>query len=61
MTHALDDHSGTLSVSEAGPSHTNLRFADDINGLGGGGEELLRISQPGGALRSVIRQVRHGE
>ena len=33
MTNALEDHEGTLSIG--GRIITNLRFADDINGLVG--------------------------
>ena len=36
MTDALDDHEGTVSIG--GRTITNLRFADDIDGLG---EEVL--------------------
>ena len=33
MTEALDDHEGTVSIE--GRTITNLRFADDIDGLAG--------------------------
>ena len=33
MTDALEDHEGTFSIG--GRTITNLRFADDINGLAG--------------------------
>ena len=36
MTDALEDHEGT--VSNGGRTITNLRFADDIDGLAGEGE-----------------------
>ena len=38
MTDALEDHEGTVSIG--GRTITNLRFADDINGLAGEEEEL---------------------
>ena len=41
MTDALEDHGGT--VSTAGRTITNLRFADDIGGLAGEKEELANL------------------
>ena len=41
MTDALEDHEGT--VSTGGRTITNLRFADDIDGLAGEGEELANL------------------
>ena len=41
MTDALDDHEGT--VSNGGRTITNLRFADDIDGLAGEKEELAKL------------------
>ena len=38
MTDALEDHEGTVSIG--GRTITNLRFADDIDGLAGEKEEL---------------------
>ena len=38
MTDALEDHEGTVSIG--GRAITNLRFADDIDGLAGEEEEL---------------------
>ena len=38
MTNALEDHEGTVSIG--GRTNTNLRFADDIDGLAGEEEEL---------------------
>ncbi|WP_419587780.1 hypothetical protein, partial [Thiolapillus sp.] len=38
MTGALEDHEGTVSIG--GRTITNLRFADDIDGLAGDEEEL---------------------
>ena len=39
MTDALEDHEGTVRIG--GRVITNLRFADDINGLAG--EELAKL------------------
>ncbi len=41
MTDALDGHEGTVSIG--GRSLTNLRFADDIDGLAGSEAELLEL------------------
>ena len=41
MTDALEDHEGTVSIG--GRTITNLRFADDIDGLAGDGEELANL------------------
>ena len=41
MTDALEDHEGTVSIG--GRTITNLRFADDINGLAGDEEELANL------------------
>ena len=41
MTDALEDHEGTVSIG--GRTITNLRFADDINGLVGEEEELTHL------------------
>ena len=38
MTDTLEDHEGTVSIG--GRTITNLRFADDIDGLAGEEEEL---------------------
>ena len=38
MTDALEDHEGTVSIG--GRTITNLRFADDIDGLAGEKEEM---------------------
>ena len=43
MTDALEDHEGTVSIG--GRTVTNLRFADDINGLAGEEEELANLVQ----------------
>ena len=41
MTDALEDHEGT--VSNRGRTITNLRFADDIDGLAGEEEEMAKL------------------
>ena len=41
MTDALEDHKGTVSIG--GRTITNLRFADDINGLAGEEEILANL------------------
>ena len=41
MTDALEDHIGTVSI--AGRAISNLRFADDIDGLAGEEEELAKV------------------
>ena len=43
MTDALEDHEGTVSIG--GRTISNLRFADDIDGLAGKEEELVRLVQ----------------
>ena len=40
-TDALEDHEGTVSIG--GRTITNLRFADDIDGLAGKEEELANL------------------
>ena len=40
-TEALEDHEGTVSIG--GMTVTNLRFADDIDGLAGEEEELAKL------------------
>ena len=40
MTHALEDHEGTVSIE--GRTVTNIRFADDIDGWAGVEEELAK-------------------
>ena len=42
-TDALGDHEGTVSIG--GRTITNLRFADDIDGLAGEEEELTKLVQ----------------
>ena len=41
MTDALEDHEGTVSIG--GRTITNLRFADDIDGLAGEEGELANL------------------
>ena len=41
MTDASEDYEGTVSIG--GRTITNLRFADDINGLAGEEEELANL------------------
>ena len=43
MTDALEDHEGTVCIR--GRAITNLRFADDIDGLAGEEEELANLGQ----------------
>ena len=43
MTDALEDHVGTVSIG--GRAITNIRFADDIDGLAGEEEELASLVQ----------------
>ena len=43
MTDALGDHEGTVSIG--GRTITNLRFADDIDGLAGEEEELANLDE----------------
>ena len=41
MADALEDHEGTVSIG--GRTITNLRFADDIDGLAGEEQELVKL------------------
>ena len=43
MTDALGDYEGTVSIG--GRTITNLRFADDIDGLAGEEEELANLAE----------------
>ena len=43
MTDAFEYHEGTVNIG--GRSITNLRFADDIDGLAGEGEELTKLAE----------------
>ena len=42
MTHALDNYNGTICIG--GRKITNLRFADDIDGITGEEDELTKNS-----------------
>ena len=42
MAHALEDHEGNVSIG--GRTITNLRFADDIDGLAGEEEGLAKLA-----------------
>ena len=59
MTDALEDHEDTVSIG--GRTITNLRFADDIDGLAGEDEELAnlveRLDKASTAWRSVLRRL----
>ena len=41
MTDASEDHEGTVSIG--GRTITNFRFADDIDGLAGEEEDLVKL------------------
>ena len=41
MTDALEEHQGTVSIG--GRTFTNLRFADDIDGLAGSAQKLENL------------------
>ena len=41
MTDTFEDHEGTVSIG--GRTITNLRFADDIDGLAGEEKELAKL------------------
>ena len=43
MTDALEDRQGTANIG--GRTITNLRFADDIDGLAGEEEELAKLDE----------------
>ena len=49
MTDALEDHEGTVSIG--GRAITNLRFADDIDGLAGEEEEQAKLVERPDSLR----------
>ena len=61
MTDALEDHEGTVSIGSR--TITNLRFADDIDGLAGEEEELANLVERldkaprPTAWRSVLRRL----
>ena len=43
MTDAMEDHEGTSNIR--GRTITNLRFADDIDGLAGEEEKLANLAE----------------
>ena len=43
MTDALEDHTGTVKIG--GRTITNLRFADDIDGLARDEQELAKLGK----------------
>ena len=43
MTAVLEDHEGAVSIG--GRTITNLRFADDIDGLAGEDEDLAKLAE----------------
>ena len=43
MSDVLEEHEGTVILSIAGRTITNLRFADDIDGLAGSEQELAQL------------------
>ena len=49
MTDALEDHEGTVSIR--GRTITNLRFANDIDGLAGDEEEQAKLVERPDSLR----------
>ena len=56
MADALGDHEGTVSIR--GRTITNLRFADDIDGLAGQEQELVRlINHPEEAFTAYGMQI----
>ena len=55
MTDAVEDHEGTVSIG--GRTITNLRFADDIDGLAGE-EELAKLVE---RLDKSLHSLRQGD
>ena len=56
MTDALQEHEGTVSIG--GRTVTNLRFADDIDGLAGREEELKSLVE---RIDKTSERLRHGD
>ena len=56
MTDILEDHEGTVDFE--GRTITDLRFADDINGLAGEEEELAKLDE---RLDKALHSLRHGD
>ena len=54
MTDALEDHEGTVNIG--GRTITNLRFADDIDGLAGEEEELANLVERLDRMDRSLRQ-----
>ena len=53
MTHAIDNYNGTISIG--GRQITNLRFADDIDGITGEEDELTKhVHNLEGSRREVL-------
>ena len=52
LQHISEDHEGTVSIG--GRTTTNLRFADDIDGLAGEEEELANLVER-------LHSLRHGD
>ena len=52
MTDALEDHKGTVNIR--GRAVTNLRFADDIDGLAGKEEELASLVDHLDTLEHIV-------
>ena len=57
MTDAIKDHQGTVSIG--GKTITNLRFADDIDGLAGEEEELANVVEC--LDKAFTHSLRHGD
>ena len=55
MADALEDHEGTISIG--GRAITNLRFADDIDGLAGEVEELAKLVEISAGKTKLTRPV----
>ena len=56
MTDALEDHEDTVSIG--GRTITNLRFADNIDGLAGEEEKLPKLVEH---LDKVFHSLQHGD
>ena len=53
MTDALEDHEGTVSIG--GRTITNLRFADDIDGLAGEEEDATTVGHHARRIPHAIK------
>ena len=56
MTNASEDHEGTVKIG--GRTITNLRFADDIDGIAGEEEELAKLIE---RFDKASTALRHGD